>query len=159
MKRLLALLTPLLLATLIADAKVVRPAPDVALAPGSKPASIRGFKNQPVVILFAPSARDRQFKAQVKELEAVYRLFAARQVLFVAALGDGGAEPIRSSIPFLTAPNGGGAAAAYGIPEGRGIAIVSPEGNLDYVSTRRAAGARVREILANTQSLQAANRK
>ncbi len=161
MKRLLSLTTALLFTLTCAGpagAAAVRPAPDIALASGSKPASVRGFRGQQVVVLFARSPSDRRFRAQVKSLEPLYRVYAAREVLFVAAFADPSRGTLKSSIPFLVAADGAGAAAAYGLPKG-GIAVVSSDGNLDLVSSRFNDGRRVREVLVNSQPIQAAHRK
>lgn len=161
MKRLLSL-TLIALTALVAAASapaaVVRPAPDVALAPGSKPASLRGIKGQQIVLVFGKSPSDRRFRSQVKSLEPLYRIYAAREVLFVAVFADPNRGTLKSSIPFLVASNGPAAAAAYGLPKS-GLAVVSSEGNLDFVSSRFTDGRRVREVLVNSQPIQAAHRK
>jgi hypothetical protein len=147
-----------LLSAAPAGAAVVRPAPDIALAPGSKPPTVRGIRGQQVVVVFEDSPSSRKFRAQVKTLEPLYRIFAAREVLFVAAFADPNRGTLKSSIPFLVAADGAAAKAAYGLPKG-GVAILSSEGNLDFVSSRFVDGRRVREVLLNSQPVQAAHRK
>lgn len=146
---LLAALTALLTAG-TALAAVVRPAPNVTWTDYTgKLKGIGAFKGQPIVILVAPSPRDRAFRAQVGQLQKMYERYAAAQVVFVAAFT---AEPgrIKSNIPFALAGDGPRVAFEYQTGDRFGIAIVGRDGNLDYVTDRVLPAQRIFDVINNS---------
>lgn len=133
-----------------ADAAVVRPAPNVTwLDYTGKPKGIGAFKGQPIVILVAPSPRDRAFRAQVGQLQKMYERYAAAKVVFVVAFTQ---EPgqIRSNIPFALAGDGPKVAFDYQTGEKFGIAIVGRDGNLDYVTSKVLPAQRIFDVIGNS---------
>ena len=142
-----------------ASARVVRPVPDFALeGSGGRLLSLKSLRGQPVVIVAAESASARSFRRQASYLEDLYRRFAGRKVVFVAALADP-SRPIRSNIPFVLARDGSGVAASIGLAPKFGVAIVGGDGNLDFVSGRVISADRAKEIMDNNFAVQSAQRK
>jgi hypothetical protein len=142
-----------------ASAAPVRLAPDVAWDGIKGRSSVRSVKGQPVVVVFGKSARDGAFRKQVKRLKGVYDEFAARGTIFVAALAAPDLGVIPSNIPFVIARDGGGAAAAYGVERGFGVAVIGTDGNLDYVTAKVQPASRIKDVIQNSYAVQAAARR
>src|ERR1700721_1695585 len=106
MKKTLTILILTLLVVSAGFAEVVRLAPDFSWeGVGSKHASLRSLKGQPVVLIVAKSAKEKIFRKQASRLKELYQEFASRNVIFVAAFEEeGGAVP--SDVPFVIASNG-----------------------------------------------------
>jgi hypothetical protein len=137
---------------------IVAPAPDFAFAAPGKNRTLRGLRGQAVVLVFAEDAGTGAFKKQLKELAPIYQEFASRGVVFVAALknGDG---PVKSNIPFVVANDGPGVAGRYNAAGKFEIAIISPDGNIDYQTTKVLPGGRVRDVIQNSFVVQNEARK
>ncbi len=134
----------------VADAAVVRPAPNVTwLDYTGKLKGLGAFKGQPIVIIVAPSPRDRAFRAQVGKLQKMYERYAAAKVVFVVAFTQ---EPgqIMSNIPFAIAGDGPKVAFDYQTGEKFGIAIVGRDGNLDYVTGKVLPAQRIFDVIGNS---------
>lgn len=157
MKKLLVL--ALLFAALVSTrAEVVRLAPEFTYpAAGNKNASLKSLRGQAVVLLIASSPKAGAFKKQLRYLEEIYQQFASRQAVFVAALREG-AGPVKSNIPFAVANNGPAVADAYKV-EDFALVIIGPDGNVDYHTNKVCTGERVRDVIQNSFSVQAAARK
>jgi peroxiredoxin len=154
-----AALAALALAALPAFAKVVRPAPDFAWEGKASAASLKKVRGQPVVLLVAPSARSGAFKKQLKELRQIYQQFASREVVFVAALQDGG-ESVPSNIPFAIADNPPAVASAYGVePRRFALVIIGKDGNIDYQTDEPRTAQRIRDVIQNSFAVQEPARK
>ncbi|MEA3187395.1 MAG: hypothetical protein QOD99_1225 [Chthoniobacter sp.] len=147
----------LLFLTLVARAEVVRLAPNFTWDGPARSNSLRAVKGQPVVLLIAKSARTGAFRAQLKKLRPVYREFASRKAIFVAAVADGG--EVRSDIPFAPAKNGAQIAELFGVNEKFTIVIIGRDGNIDYQTDRVLPATRVRDVLANSFTEQSDRRK
>lgn len=147
----------LCLSAFASDAAVVRRAPDFTWE-GASGAGRRSFRGQPVVLLFARSARAGAFRAQVRKLREIYQEFSNRNVIFAAAIAGGDAD-VRSDIPFVIATNGAQVAADYGVDGKFAIAIIGRDGNVDYQTDRVLPASRVREVIANSFAEQSARRK
>jgi hypothetical protein len=149
MKRILACLLVILASGLIqtASARVVRPAAEFAwLDSYGKMRDLKSLRGQAVVVLIAPSPKDWTFRSQVGQLQKAYQRFAAAKlVCFAAFTTEGGV--IKSNIPFVTAADGPRVAFVYEITKGFAIAIIGPDGNLDYLSTKVVAAQRILDIM------------
>jgi peroxiredoxin len=140
-------------------AKALRPAPDFGWMGARNVSALKKVRGQPVVLLIAPSARSGAFKKQLKNLREIYQQFASREVVFVAALQDGGAS-VPSNIPFAIAENPPAVAAAYGVPDGKfALVIIGKDGNLDYLSTKPRTAQRIRDVIQNSFAIQEPARK
>jgi len=113
-------------------------------------ASLRG---KPVLLLIAPSPRDRAFRKQIRELKGYYERFAAHgTIAFAAFTSEGGRIP--SNIPFVLVNDPAGTASAYDIVKGFAIAVIGTDGNLDCLSTRPLPGYRVNDLINNNAAVQ-----
>lgn len=113
-------------------------------------ASLRG---RPVLLLIAPSPRNRAFRTQLRELRGRYERLAAQGVLCFAAFTEG-VDRIPSNIPFITVNDPVATASAYGSREGFSIAVIGRDGNLDCLSTRPLPGQRVLDLVMNNAAMQ-----
>lgn len=139
---------------MVADARVVRPAPDFSWTDyNGKAMSLASLKGQAVVLIVAPSPRDRTFRAQVGQLQKAYQRFAAAKlVCFAAFTAEGGT--IKSNIPFVVAPDGPRVAFLYDVPAGFAIAVIGPDGNLDCLSRKVLPAQRILDIMDNNFQVQ-----
>jgi len=113
-------------------------------------ASLRG---KPVLLIIAPSPRDRAFRKQMKELKGFYERFAAQgTIAFAAFTQEGGRIP--SNIPFVLVNDPAGTASAYDIAKGFAIAVIGTDGNLDCLSTKPLPGYRVNDLINNNAAVQ-----
>ena len=153
------LLTGFLLATLaVGHAAVVRLAPEFGFPGPGKMQSLKSLRGQAVVLLIAKTPKNRAFKKQVKYLKEIYEQFASKQVVFIAALGDG-TGPVESDIPFVVASNGPAVATAYGATDDFNIVIIGKDGNVDYQTNKVCAPERVRDVIQNSFVVQDGSRK
>ncbi len=137
---------------------VVAPAPDFTFAAPGKDRSLRSLRGQAVVIVFARDAKVGALRKQLAELAPLYQELASKRVIFIAALAQGDA-PLRSNIPFVLANDGAGVAARYGVGGKFAIAILGPDGNIDYQTTKTLPGGRVRDVVQNSFVVQDNARK
>ena len=138
--------------------QVVAPAPDFTFAAPGKTRSLRNLRGQAVVIVFARDTGTRAFKQQLKELAPLFQELASKRVIFIAALqqGDG---PVKSNIPFVIANDGPGIASGYNVTGKFAIAIIGPDGNIDYQTGKVLPGGRVRDVIQNSFVVQDSARK
>ncbi len=155
-----ALLRAVLILSLCAAARadVVRPAPGFNLDGVAKPMSLRGFRGQAVVLVIARTARDADFRNQVRRLRDAYSQLATEKVIFVAAIEQGPAD-VPSDIPFAIAANGAQVAADYGVTGRFAIAVIGVDGNLDLITNKVIAAERVRDIVFDNFESQQGSRK
>ncbi len=155
------ILLALLLASLpaVAPAEVVRPAPDLVwLKSGGKGAGLKALRGQPVILLVATSPRLRIFRAQVGQLQKLYRLLGNEKAVAVAAFtGEPGV--IRSNIPFVVAANPAAVASAYGVAGDFAIFIIGKDGNIDLATDRVVPGQRILDVINNSFVVQRDNRR
>ena len=132
------------------SAVVVRPAPNVNWIDSSgRQKALSALKGQPVVLLIAPTPRDRLFRAQLGQLKRMYERYAAQRAVFIAAFtGEGGR--IKSNIPFVLAADGPRVGYEYEGGERFRIAFIGRDGNLDYVTNKVIPAQRVYDILGNS---------
>jgi hypothetical protein len=157
MKKSLVFTLGVLAFTLCAPANVVRPAPNFSFE-GVGKSSLRGLQGQPVVVVIGKSAKDSTFNKQIKKLKEFYQDFAAKNVVFVAALQEEGGT-IKSDIPFVLAHDGAQVAANYDAENGFAIVIIGKDGNIDLQTVKVIPSSRVREVLISSFAEQAAARK
>ena len=137
---------------------VVAPAPDLTFDAPGRNRTLRSLRGQAVVLVIAEDARSGTFKKQLKELGPIYQEFAGKGVIFIAALKhDNG--PVRSNIPFVIAVDGPGVAAKYHVTEKFQIAIIGPDGNIDYQTDKVLPGGRVRDVIQNSFVVQETARR
>ena len=148
-----------LLAALAAGhAAVVRLAPEFGFPGPGKVQSLKSLRGQAVVLLIAKTPKSRAFKKQVKYLKEIYEQFASKQVVFIAALGDG-AGPVESDIPFVVANNGAAVATVYGATDDFNLVIIGKDGNVDYQTNKVCPPERVRDVIQNSFMVQDGSRK
>lgn len=141
------------------SAEVVRGAPDFTwLSSGARGQSLRSLRGQPVVLIVAQSPVQRIFRAQVGQLQKVYRLLGNDKVVAIAAFTQ---QPgvIKSNIPFVLAANPASVAGAYGVDGPFGIFIIGKDGNIDALSNRVMSGQRILDVINNSFVVQRDNRK
>lgn len=148
-----------LLSLAASHAAVVRLAPEFTFpAAGQKARTLRSLRGQAVVLLIAKNQDERAFRKQLKYLKEIYQQFASKQVVFIAALGDGGG-PVKSDIPFVLAGNGPAVATAYGVADDFNLVIIGKDGNVDYQTNKVCPPERVRDVIQNSFEVQEVSRK
>jgi hypothetical protein len=155
MKRALLCLAAVATFCLPVQADVVRPAPNFTwIDDAGKPRDLKSFQGasgQPTVLLIAPSPRDWTFRSQVGQLQKAYQRLAAQKLICFAAFTQEAGQ-IRSNIPFVTVPDGPRTAFLYEVSKGFALAIIGPDGNLDYLATKVVPAQRILDIMdANAQ--------
>lgn len=142
---------------------VPRPAPDfVWRGAGNVGYPLKKLRGQPVVILVAPAADSRDFRQQAGRIEKIYLDMAARKVVFIAALTQGGDRIARpqSGVPFVLAADGAAVASAYGLPADRfGLVVVGMDGNVDYTGPKVIGARQILDVINNSFQSQNAQRK
>ena len=153
------LLAGFLIVSLTASqAAVVRLAPEFAFPGPGKTQSLKSLRGQPVVLLIAKKPQSRAFRKQLKYLKEIYQQFASKQVVFIAALGEG-AGPVKSDIPFVVASNGPAVVTAYGVQDDFTLVIIGKDGNVDYQTSKVCTPERVRDVIQNSFEVQELSRK
>ena len=66
---------------------------------------------------------------------------------------------VKSDIPFVIANDGAGVAAKFGVTGKFAIAIIGPDGNIDYQTDKILPGGRVRDVIQNSFTMQINARK
>ena len=143
----------------VASAEVVRPAPSVKWVDASgKERSSTDFRGQPLVVLITPEVRTWGFGRQLARLRGTFEKLAAHKTVFVAAFTR---EPgiVPSNIPFAVASDGPKVAYEFGVEDGFAIAIISPEGNIDYITSKVLPGQRVLDVIRNSYAEQSRMRR
>jgi AhpC/TSA family protein len=156
MKRLAAALALLLVACAASHGDVVRPAPNFDFAGTGK--SLKSFRGQTVVLLFAQSAREKHFREMVYRLKRLYSQFATERVIFVAAI-ENGPQEVESNIPFVLAADPQKVAADYGVNGRYAIAVIGVDGNVDMITSQLIAPERVRDMVFDNYESQDGSRK
>ncbi len=121
-----------------------------ALGRNTTLASLRG---KPVLLLIAPSSRDRAFRKQCSELRGFYERLAAQGLICFAALTSE-AGRIPSNIPFIPANDPAATSAVYDVRGGFAIAVIGRDGNLDCLSTKPLPGYRILDLVMNNAAMQ-----
>lgn len=115
--------------------------------------SLRDLRGHPVVLIFAENPTQKIFIKQVKELNRRSRELASRYTLFFVAFTRETGAVSHTNIPFVILPDPGSVADAYQVGD-FGIAIISPDGNVDYATDRWITGQRVLDVIVNSYEAQ-----
>jgi AhpC/TSA family len=120
--------------------------------------SLSSLRDKPVVLVVAPSPKDRSFQSQMKGLKGSYERLAAEGALFFAAFtSEGGRIP--SNIPFILVDDPVSAASSYDVSKGFAIAVIGRDGNLDCLSTKPLPGQRILDLVQNNAEVQSRLRR
>ncbi len=138
---------------------VVRPAPDFAwIGAGGKATPLKALRGQPVVVLIAASPDERDFRKQVSHIDGLYLDLSERKTVFLAAFSARSGR-VASNVPYAIAADGAAVAKAFGVPPGGfGVAVISPDGNVDLFSTQVQAAQRLLDMINNSYQTQANSR-
>ena len=133
---------------------LVNAAPNFSgVAESSKKLNLTSLRGKPVLLVIAPSPKDRSFRMQMQELSGIYERYSAQGGLAFAALtGEGGKIP--SNIPFILVNDPASVAASYDVTKGFAIAVIGSDGNLDCLSTKPLPGQRVYDLVMNNAEMQ-----
>lgn len=150
-----------------ASASVVRPAPDLSFPTPAGNKTLAQLRGQPVVLLLGDNASRSRVKEQTELLESFYSKLAARKVLFLSAFTNPADHEVKSNIPFTPVLQADAAHIAYQqlakstdkSAKSPAIAIIGPDGNVDYLGEKILSGERIREIILNNHSIQTKSRR
>jgi hypothetical protein len=133
---------------------VPRPAPDFLWSGvNGKVRRLRELHGHPVVLIFAENPSERMFIKQIKELNRRSKQLATQYTLFFVAFTRETGLVTRTDIPFVILPDPGSVADAYRVGD-FGIAIISPDGNVDYATDHVITGQRVLDVIVNSYAAQ-----
>ena len=133
---------------------VPRPAPSFLWSGvNGKVRSLRDLRGHPVVLIFAENPTQKIFIKQIKELNRRAKELASRNTLFFVAFTRETGAVSHTNIPFVILPDPGSVADAYEVGD-FGIAIISPDGNVDYATDRWITGQRVLDVIVNSYEAQ-----
>ena len=133
---------------------VPRPAPDFLWSGvNGKVRRLRDLRGHPVVLIFAENPSEREFIKQIKELNRRSKQLATQYTLFFVAFTRETGLVTRTDIPFVILPDPGSVADAYRVGD-FGIAIISPDGNVDYATDHVIRGQRVLDVIVNSYATQ-----
>jgi hypothetical protein len=137
---------------------VPRPAPEFLWASvNGKVKRLKDVEGQPVVLIFATDPNQKEFKKQVKNITKVYKNLAERKALFFVAFTRETGVISGSDVPFVVLPDPGSAADAYRVGD-FGIAVIGPDGNLDYATDRIIPGIKIINVMDNSYAIQSQER-
>jgi peroxiredoxin len=138
---------------------VPRPAPEFLWSGvNGKVRRLRDVRGHPVVLVFAENPNQRLFIRQIKELNRRARQLQARYTLFFVAFTRETGLVTRTDIPFVILPDPGSVADAYRVGD-FGIAVISPDGNVDYATDRVITGQKVLDVIVNSYQAQVQARR
>jgi hypothetical protein len=133
---------------------VPRPAPSFLWSGvNGKVRSLRDVRGHPVVLIFAEDPTQKIFIKQVKELNRRAKELTSRYTLFFVAFTRETGAVTHTNIPFVILPDPGSVADAYEVGD-FGIAIISPDGNVDYATDHWITGQRVFDVIVNSYEAQ-----
>ena len=142
-----------------APPNVPRPAPEFVWSSVSgKVRRLRDLRGQPVVLIFATNPEQNEFKKQVKQITRRYKVLANRNVLFFVAFSKETGVISRSDVPFVVLPDPLAVADAYRVGD-FGIAIIGPDGNLDYATDKVITGQKIVDVVNNSYATQTQERR
>ncbi len=138
---------------------VVRPAPDFLwIGAGGKTSPLKTFRGEPVILVIGTSPEDKQFRKQISHIDNLYLDLSERKTVFLAAFTEQQGR-VASNVPYAIVQNGPAVAKAYGVPpNGFGVAVISPDGNVDLFSTEVQAAQRLLDMINNSYQTQATSR-
>jgi hypothetical protein len=120
-----------------------------------KLSSLRG---KPVLLVIAPTPKDRAFRSQMSNLRGSFEHMAAQGfICFAAFTAEGGRVP--SNIPFILVNDPASAATNYDVGNGFAVVVIGRDGNLDCLSTKPLPGQRILDLAINNAGMQALLRR
>ena len=138
---------------------VPRPAPEFLWASvNGKVKRLKDVRGQPVVLIFATDPQQKEFKKQVKNITRFYKALAERNALFFVAFTKETGVITGSDVPFVVLPDPLAAADAYRVGD-FGIAVIGPDGNLDYATDRIIPGMKIVNTMDNSYAVQSQERR
>jgi peroxiredoxin len=138
----------------VPSAAVPRPAPEFLWSGvNGKVRRLRDLRGHPVVLIFAENPSQKMFIKQIKELNRRSKQLASRYTLFFVAFTRETGLIARTDIPFVILPDPGSVADAYRVGD-FGIAVISPDGNVDYATDHVITGQRILDIIVNSYAAQ-----
>ena len=114
---------------------------------------LRDLRGHPVVLIFAENPSEKMFIKQIKELNRRSKQLATQYTLFFVAFTRETGLVTRTDIPFVILPDPGSVADAYRVGD-FGIAVISPDGNVDYATDRVITGQRILDVIVNSYAAQ-----
>jgi hypothetical protein len=133
---------------------VPRPAPDFLWSGvNGKVRRLRDVRGHPVVLIFAENPSQKMFVKQIKELNRRSKQLAIQYALFFVAFTRETGLVTGTDIPFVILPDPGSVADAYRVGD-FGIAVISPDGNVDYATDHVITGQRVLDVIVNSYAAQ-----
>ena len=108
-----------------------------------------------MIVLLADSANRSDFREQLKEMERSFDRLAIRKTVIAAAFQKDEGE-IRSNMPVVILPDGARVCAAFPLKGKFSIALIGPDGNLDYITDKVLNTNRILEVLQNSFEIQKA---
>ena len=149
-----------LICSCAAVAGVVRPAPQIAFPPADGHArTLKSFAGQPLIVLLADSPKRGDFRTQLKEMEKSFDRLAIRKTVIAAAFKKQDSGEIHSDIPVLTLPNGANVCEAFQLKGNFAVALIGPDGNLDYITNNILNINRILEVMQNSFEIQKATHR
>ena len=141
------------------SSRVAVPAPEFLWSSVTgKVRRLRDLRGQPVVLVFATTPQQKIFAKQVKEITKRYKQLAAWNALFFVAFTRETGVITNSNVPFVVLPDPGTVADEYRVGD-FGIAVIGPDGNLDYATDRVITGQKILDVITNNYSVQASERR
>jgi len=141
----------------LTSAGVVRPAPQVAFPPVDGHArTLKSFLGQPMIVLLADSPKRGDFRTQLKEMEKSFDRLAIRKTVVAAAFKNQGSDEIYSNIPVINLPDGAKVCDAFALKGKFAVALIGPDGNLDYITNNILNINRILEVMQNSYEVQKA---
>jgi hypothetical protein len=138
---------------------VPRPAPEFLWASvNGKVKRLRDVEGQPVVLIFATDPQQKEFRKQVKNITKFYKSLIERKALFFVAFTKETGVITGSDVPFVVLPDPLAAADAYRVGD-FGIAVIGPDGNLDYATDRIIPGIKIVNVMDNSYAIQSQERR
>jgi hypothetical protein len=138
---------------------VPRPAPEFLWASvNGKVKRLKDVQGQPVVLIFATDPLQKEFKKQVKNITRFYKNLVERKALFFVAFTKETGVITGSDVPFVVLPDPLTAADAYRVGD-FGIAVIGPDGNLDYATDKIIPGIKIINVMDNSYAIQSQERR
>jgi hypothetical protein len=137
-----------------ASPAVPRPAPEFLWSGvNGKVRRLRDVRGHPVVLIFAENPTEKMFVKQIKELNRRSKQLSIQYTLFFVAFTRETGLITGTDIPFVILPDPGSVADAYRVGD-FGIAVISPDGNVDYATDHVITGQRVLDVIVNSYAAQ-----
>jgi hypothetical protein len=138
---------------------VPRPAPEFLWASvNGKVKRLKDVQGQPVVLIFATDPLQKEFKKQVRNITRYYKALVERKALFFVAFTKETGLITGSDVPFVVLPDPLTAADAYRVGD-FGIAVIGPDGNLDYATDKIIPGMKIVNVMDNSYAVQSQERR